>query len=98
MAILHIPDKYAQERGGWKTDHVMKKVYQNTFSSERKKVDSIIDAYFDKAMQHEMQHEKKKPSKYWAFSVDATRFELATSASRIPETALSDTRQSHFPL
>lgn len=60
MAILHIPDKYAQERGGWKTDHVMKKVYQNTFSSERKKVDSIIDAYFDKAMQHEMQHEKEK--------------------------------------
>ena len=59
MAILHIPDKYAQERGGWKTDHVMKQVYQNTFSSERRKVDNIIDAYFDKAMQHEMQHEKK---------------------------------------
>ena len=48
MAILHIPDKYAQERGGWKTDTVMKKIYQNTFSSEREKVDNIVDAYFEK--------------------------------------------------
>ena len=60
MAILHIPDKYAQERGGWKTDHVMKKIYQNTFSSERKKVDNIIDAYFDRAMQHENATQKEK--------------------------------------
>ena len=61
MAILHIPDKYAQERGGWKTDHVMKKVYQNTFSSERKRVDNKVDAYFNrKVMQHDMQHETKK--------------------------------------
>ena len=27
MALLRVPDKYAQERGGWKSDHVMKKVY-----------------------------------------------------------------------
>ena len=61
MAILHIPDKYAQERGGWKTDHIMKKIYQNTFSSEREKVDNIVDAYFNrKVMQHDMQHKKKK--------------------------------------
>lgn len=60
MAILHIPDKYAQERGGWKTDTVMRKIYQNTFSSERTKVDNIIDAYFEKTMQHDMQHENKR--------------------------------------
>ena len=60
MAVLHVPDKYAQERGGWKTDAVMKKVYQQTFSSERTKVDNVIDAYFEKAMQHDMQHENKK--------------------------------------
>ena len=32
------------------------------------------------------------------FRVDATRFELATSASRIPETTLSDASQSRFSL
>lgn len=46
MAMLRIPDKYAMERGGWKTDKVMKKVYTHTFSEEREKVDSIIDDYF----------------------------------------------------
>ena len=48
MATLKIPDKYAQERGGWKTDHVMKSVYMETFSEERKKVDDIVDGYFER--------------------------------------------------
>lgn len=46
MAMLRVPDKYAQERGGWKTDHVMKSVYMETFSDERKRVDDLIDDYF----------------------------------------------------
>lgn len=46
MAMLQIPDKYAQERGGWKTDHVMKRVYTHTFSRERIRVDNIINNYF----------------------------------------------------
>lgn len=46
MAMLRIPDKYAQERGGWKTDHIMKSVYTETFTEERQKVDGIIDDYF----------------------------------------------------
>ena len=46
MAMLRIPDKYAQERGGWKTDHIMKSVYTETFSEERQRVDDIIDEYF----------------------------------------------------
>ena len=46
MATLHIPDKYAQERGGWKTDHIMKTVYTETFSAERERVDDLIDEYF----------------------------------------------------
>ena len=46
MAVLHIPDKYAQERGGWATDHVMKTVYTEVFSSERQQVDDTINAYF----------------------------------------------------
>ncbi len=50
MAMLRIPDKYAMERGGWKTDKVMKKVYTHTFSEEREKVDGVIDNYFEKAL------------------------------------------------
>ena len=46
MAKLKIPDKYAQERGGWKTDHVMKSVYTETFSDERQRVDKVVDDYF----------------------------------------------------
>lgn len=51
MALLHVPDKYAMERGGWKTDSTMKKVYTHTFSPERQKVDDLIDGYFENAMQ-----------------------------------------------
>lgn len=58
MALLRIPDKYAQERGGWKSDKVMKKVYMQTFSEERERVDALIDSYFEQSMQHEMQHKK----------------------------------------
>lgn len=61
MALLRVPDKYAQERGGWKSDQVMKKVYMQTFSEERERIDDIIDGYFEETMQHEMQHEKEKP-------------------------------------
>lgn len=46
MVVLQIPDKYAQDRGGWKSDHIMKSVYQETFSEERKAVDQKIDNYF----------------------------------------------------
>jgi integrase len=50
MALLRIPDKYAMERGGWKADKVMKKVYTHTFSEEREKVDTVIDNYFEKVL------------------------------------------------
>ena len=47
MLMLGVPDKYAMERGGWATDNVLKSVYQQTFSTERVKVDTIIDNYFN---------------------------------------------------
>lgn len=50
MALLMIPDKYAQDRGGWKSDHIMKSVYQQTFSSERELVDQQIDDYMSKKL------------------------------------------------
>lgn len=50
MLMLNIPEKYAMERGGWKTPHTMKRVYQHTFSNERKVVDDKIDDYFNKLL------------------------------------------------
>lgn len=47
MLMLGVPNKYACERGGWSTDNILKSVYQQTFSSERKKIDKLIDGYFD---------------------------------------------------
>ena len=46
MLLLNIPEKYAMEKGGWKTPHTLKKHYQHTFSEDRKKVDDKMDDYF----------------------------------------------------
>ena len=48
MLLLNVPDKYAMERGGWSTTQTLKKVYQNTVTPERKKVNQKIDRYFAK--------------------------------------------------
>lgn len=47
MLALNIPEKYAMERGGWKTPYTMKEVYQHTFSDERQQIDRRIDDYFE---------------------------------------------------
>lgn len=47
MLMLGIPDKYALQRGGWSSDHIYKRVYQQTFDSERQAVDRRIDEYFE---------------------------------------------------
>lgn len=65
MALLRVPDKYAQERGGWKSDQVMKKVYMQTFSEEREKVDIAIDNYFEKTL--EINNENIDTQKYKAW-------------------------------
>lgn len=51
-AMLHIPEKYAMEIGGWSTPDVYKNVYQETFDSERNKADSVIDDYFNGIIQN----------------------------------------------
>lgn len=48
MLSLNVPDKYAQARGGWATNHTMKTVYQHTMSTKRSAVDEAIDAYYQK--------------------------------------------------
>ena len=47
IMLLFAPDKYAMERGGWATNHVMKNVYQHTMSDERIKLEQCMTAYFD---------------------------------------------------
>ena len=60
MALLRIPDRYAQERGGWKSDKIMKAIYQQTFSDEREAVDKKIDEYFENKMQDKCKTGNKK--------------------------------------
>lgn len=59
MLQLNIPEKYAMERGGWSTPHTMKRVYQHTFSAERRKVDTAIDDYFSQKY-HTIAHTKSR--------------------------------------
>ena len=61
MAMLNVPDKYAMERGGWKTDKIMKGTYMQTYRAERIAVDQKIDDYFNNFIDkssHESSHEK----------------------------------------
>ena len=48
MMSLGIPESMAMERGGWKTDYVMKSVYVETLSGERELADRTIDSYFER--------------------------------------------------
>lgn len=50
MAYLKVPEKYALERGGWKSDKVMKRVYTHTFSDKRLETDNVIDQYFEEVL------------------------------------------------
>lgn len=50
MLVLGVPDKYAMARGGWASTSVMKSVYQNVITDEKKKVDAVVDDYFEQAV------------------------------------------------
>ena len=53
-SILHaigIPDQYIMARGGWKTDHVMKRVYRDTISDEERKMNDRINDFFGKSLE-----------------------------------------------
>lgn len=52
-SILHaigIPDQYIMSRGGWKTDHVMKRVYRDTITDVEKEMNARINDYFSQAL------------------------------------------------
>lgn len=47
MLAMGVPDKYAMERGGWKTPAVMKRHYQNTLDTARRQIDEQINGHFE---------------------------------------------------
>jgi integrase len=51
MLRLGVPNKYAQERGGWATDNVLKTVYQYTMQDEMKHIDDTVNNYFESKRQ-----------------------------------------------
>lgn len=63
MTLLRVPDKYAQERGGWRSDHIMKSTYMQTFSTERANIDEQIDNYLTTTL-FGKHTEKLKAQKY----------------------------------
>lgn len=48
MEMLGVPDKYKQERGGWKTDSIMRSTYVQTFNPVRREYDKLIDSFFER--------------------------------------------------
>ena len=71
MTLLNIPDKYAQERGGWHSDHIMKSTYMQTFSSERAAIDEQIDSYLSDIIFGQIpDKEKEKKYHYWLLLFD----------------------------
>ena len=48
MAEENIPTAVAQDRGGWKTDETMKRVYTHAFNTGRKEADKKINERFQK--------------------------------------------------
>ncbi len=60
MLMLGVPDKYAMERGGWSTSATLKRVYQETFSDERKKIDDKVDRYFTELLATKLATSKPK--------------------------------------
>lgn len=46
MALLNVPTKYAQKRGGWSTPRTMEQVYTHIMQSKRSAVDAQIDGFY----------------------------------------------------
>ena len=46
MHAIGVPDQYIMERGGWSSDHVMKRVYRNVIRDEKAKQTSKINGHF----------------------------------------------------
>ena len=47
MHALGVPDQYIMERGGWKSDTVLKAVYRNTLSDRSKQFANMTNSHFE---------------------------------------------------
>ena len=45
MAMLGVQKEIARQRGGWKTNYTMDRVYTHVFDAPRQQADALIDAY-----------------------------------------------------
>ena len=48
MHALNVPDQYVMQLGGWKSDNVLKRVYQYTFQEEAARVQARANVHFEK--------------------------------------------------
>ena len=67
MAKLNIPDVYAMERGGWSNTSTLKSVYQQTFDTDRQRIDQTIDDYFQDIYdtKYDMKNIKQRKNVVW---------------------------------
>lgn len=85
MALLRVPDKYAMQRGGWKSDHVMKRVYTHTFSDKRMETDAVIDEYFENAFGLSDANQSIDRKKYQAYLILFDKDDCAESLNSFQE-------------
>ena len=50
MLALNVPDKYAMERMGHRTNHMLKNVYQHTIIEKQKEIGDKINEYMTRNM------------------------------------------------
>lgn len=50
LHALGVPNKYIMERGGWKSETTLERVYQHTFSQKTREVGDIVNEQFQKAV------------------------------------------------
>ena len=55
MLKLNIPNRYAAERMGHSTEDI-KSVYQHTLKTEKKKIDTKVNAFLDKILNNTKYH------------------------------------------
>ena len=59
MHAMKVPDVYIIKRGGWSSDHVMKRIYRNALDDEQKKQTDIINSHFTDLVQVKQKSEAK---------------------------------------
>lgn len=57
MHAIGVPDVYIMQRGGWSSDHTLKKIYRGSMDDYQQKFTDLTNGHFSN-MQHEMQHKK----------------------------------------